>query len=294
MKWYRSKGENGIIDRPRGKKRILLKAWQSGRLRKLIMGNQPGQLRLDFALWTVDAVIALTEHRYGVTLSKRTTHRLLHEWGFTPKRSTRRAWQQDSQAVADWVATEYPRLSARAKREKALIFWGDETGVRNDERTILGWSPKGQRAIADINGARYSCNVISAIDNEGRLLFQVFKGGFRAASFIRFLKQLLKHARGRKVHFIVDRHPAHIAKLVKKWIEDRADVLELHFIPAYSPELNPDEYLNHDLKAQTVRRRLPASQVEMIALVRSHLRRRQRQPKIVSNFILAPAVRYAS
>jgi transposase len=108
MKRYRQRGADGIVDRRRGKKRILLTAKQSERLRRWIIGGHPGQLRLDFALWTVDAVIALAKDRFGVVMSKRTTHRLLHEWGFTPKRSTRRAWQQDSAAVAKWIAEEYP------------------------------------------------------------------------------------------------------------------------------------------------------------------------------------------
>lgn len=294
MKRHNRRGEEGLVDRKRGKKRILLTKRQSERLRALIIGRHPGQLRLDFALWTVDAVIALTADRFGVSMSKRTTHRLLHEWGFTPKRSTRRAWQQDSQAVEQWIAREYPALASRAKREKALIFWGDEAGVRNDERTIPGWAPKGERAIALVNGARYSCNVISAIDNEGRLCFQVFKGGFRASSFIVFMKQLLRHSRNRKVHLIVDRHPAHIAKVVQAWLAERREKIEVHFIPAYSPELNPDEYLNNDLKAQTVRRRSPDNHDAMVSMVRSHLRRRQRQPQVVANFFQAPLVRYAS
>lgn len=144
-----------------------------------------------------------------------------------------------------------------------------------------------------VNGRRYSCNVISAIDNQGGLAFHVFKGRFNADKFIFFLNQVIKYAKGRKVFLIVDGHPTHKAKKVKAWLGQRKEQIELFLLPPYSPELNPDEYLNHDLKANTVRRNPPFNEYHLFSLVRGHLRKRQKTPGTVSGFFDAPAVSYA-
>jgi transposase len=294
VKRYRKSGDQGLKDRQRGKPRTTLTAVQERRLRRKIIGNTPGQLRLDFALWTTAAVMVLIKTLFSKQVSKRTVHRLLFSWGFTPKKGTRRAWQQDTEAVARWVHHEYPAIAARAKRENGRIFWGDETGLRSDDGTTVGWSLKGEPAIAAVNGKRYWCNVISVIDNQGGLAFHVFKGGFRTPIFIAFMKQLILYAKGKKVFLILDRHPVHCSKAVRKWVSEREKQIELFYMPGYSPELNPDEYLNHDLKAQTVRKRPPRDANHLVSMVRGHLRSRQRQPRTVANFFKAPFVRYAA
>jgi transposase len=294
MQRYRENGPEGLVDRKRGRPRTALTSKQEVRLRKKIEGKTPGQLRLDFALWTTDAILELIHVLYRKRVSKSTVHRLLFSWGFTPKKGTRRAWQQDNVAVAKWTTEEYPAIARRAKRENGRIFWGDETGVRSDDGTTVGWSPKGEPAIMSANGRRWSCNVISAIDNEGGLAFQVFKGGFKVPVFIGFLKRLIEHGKGRKIFLILDQHPVHKSKAVQSWVEERDDEIEIFFMPGYSPELNPDEYLNHDLKSQTVRKRPPEDGAHLISMVRGHLRSRQRTPNIVRNFFRAPFIRYAA
>ena len=293
MQRHRSGGSLGLVDHRRGRPRVALTVREEAHLRRLIEGKTPGQLRMDFALWTTDAVLRLIMDRCHKTVSKRTVHRLLASWGFTPKKGTRRAWQQDAVAVARWVQTDYPEIAKRAKQEQARIFWGDETGLRSDEGTTVGWSTKGTPAIMAANGRRYSCNVISAIDNQGGLAFQVFRGGFRVPTFLGFLKRLINHGKGKKVFLILDQHPVHKAKAVARWVEEHYDQIELFFMPGYSPELNPDEYLNNDLKGQTIRKRPPRDDRHLVTMVRGHLRRRQRQPRIVANFFRAPFVRYA-
>jgi transposase len=129
MQRHRAGGSSGLVDHRRGRPRVALTVREEARLRRLIEGKTPGQLRMDFALWTTDAVLRLISDRCRKTVSKRTVHRLLGSWGFTPKKGTRRAWQQDAVAVARWVQTDYPEIAKRAKQEQARIFWGDETGL---------------------------------------------------------------------------------------------------------------------------------------------------------------------
>ena len=231
MQRYETGGSGGLVDRTRGRRREALTQKEELKLRGLIEGKTPGQLRMDFALWTTEAIMWLIGDRFGKTVSKRTVHRLLFAWGFTPKKGTRRAWQQDSVAVKHWVETEFPAINKRAKREKARIFWADETGLRSDEGTAVGWSEKGAPAIMTANGRRWFCNVISAIDNQSGLAFQVFRGGFKTGVFIGFLRRLIQHGKGRKVLLILDQHPVHKAKSVRTWVDSHRDQIEVFFLP---------------------------------------------------------------
>jgi hypothetical protein len=87
--------------------------------------------------------------------------------------------------------------------------------------------------------------MISVVSNTGMLRFRLFTGSFTGAVFIEFLRRLLRDCGGRKVHLIVDGHPVHGAKAVSAWVGHHAGRIELHFLPGYSPKLNPVELLNH-------------------------------------------------
>jgi transposase len=134
--------------------------------------------------------------------------------------------------------------------------------------------------------------MISAISNAGR--FRLFTGSFSSRVFIDFLGRLLRDCGGRKVHLIVDGHPVHRAKLVSTWVGRHADRIELHVLPGYSPELNPVELLNQDVKANAAGRRRARSATELANELRSYLRRRQRQPEVVARFFLHPHTGYAA
>jgi transposase len=81
----------------------------------------------------------------------------------------------------------------------------------------------------------------------GRLWFLCFRENSNAALFIEFLEGLLHDLR-KKVVLVIDRHPAHRAASVLRFLRERQDRLSVHFLPAYAPELNPDEHVWSALK----------------------------------------------
>ena len=95
---------------------------------------------------------------------------------------------------------------------------------------------------------RASMNMISTVTNQGKVRFMVYSGSMNAKRLLRFFAQLVKDAT-RKVFLILDNLRVHHARLVKAWLaaEENQRNIEVFFLPAYSPELNPDEYLNCDL-----------------------------------------------
>ncbi len=299
-KWvqaYRAGGEEALVSKRRGRapgsgSKLLPR--QEAQIALLLRDRRPEQLKLPFYLWTRDAVVELIERRFGVQVSRWTAGRYLKRWGFTPQKPLRRAREQNPVAVARWLREEYPQIRREAKREGALIFWGDEMGLRSDHTTGRSFSPKGQTPVIPGTGQRFSCNVISAITNQGALFFMAFRESFTVAVFLRFLRRLIRQQKGRKIYLIVDGHPVHRAKLVQAWMHKHAEEIRLIRLPSYSPELNPDEMLNQDVKSNAVGRQRPATLVDLMQSVRSYLRRRQRQPHIVRRYFHEKHVRYAA
>ena len=276
--------------RPRGGK---LLPWQSAQIAKTVVHRYPDQLKLPFYLWTREAVGQLIERRFGIRVSVWTVGRYLARWGFTPQKPMRQAFEKNPEAVRRWLEEEYPAIFKQAKQEKAEIYWGDEMGLRSDHAVGRSYGRRGQTPVIPGTGVRFGCNMISAITNKGQLNFMVFKGRFQADVFQEFLNRLVRQIE-RKVFIIVDRHPVHRSVKVKKWLNKNEKHIRLFFLPSYSPELNPDEVLNQDVKSNAVGRKRARSQNELIASVRSFLWGRQRRPNIVKKYFLEKHVRYAA
>ena len=294
VKAYKLQGKEALKakkkGRPAGGK---LLPWQAAHIAKTVIDHHPEQLTLPFYLWTREAVALLIKRRFGVRLSVWTVGRYLKRWGFTPQKPVRRALEQNPQEVRHWLEKDYPAIHHQARSEKAQIFWGDEMGLRSDHAVGRSYGLRGQTPVIVATGKRFGCNMISAITNQGRLNFMVFKGRFIAKVFLEFLFRLVRQSK-RKVFLIVDRHPVHRSKKVKQWLEERPDAIQLFFLPGYSPELNPDELLNQDVKSNTIRKNRPSQQDELVKNVRSYLRKRQRQSHIVANYFHGKHVRYAA
>lgn len=267
--------------------------WQAALIAKTVIDHHPEQLKLPFYLWTREAVAKLIQSKFGLRVSISTAGRYLKRWGFTPQKPVRRAVEQNPQEVHHWLEKEYPAIRQQAKSEKAQIFWGDEMGLRSDHAVGRSYGLRGHTPVIVATGKRFGCNMISAITNQGRLNFMVFKGRFIAKVFLEFLSRLVRQSK-RKVFLIVDRHPVHRSKKVKQWLEERPDSIQLFFLPGYSPELNPDELLNQDVKSNTIRKNRPSQQDELVKNVRSYLRKRQMQSHIVAKYFHGKQVRYAA
>lgn len=297
FKWckaYRQRGDKALKARKRGRPpRSRLAGHEAATAVKLIQDRCPDQLKLDFALWTREAVQTLLAKRFDQHVSVWTAGRYLAKWGFTPQKPLRRAYEQDPVAVQRWLEDEYPAIRRRAKRENAEIHWGDEMGMRSDHTTGTSFSRRGQTPVIPGTGKRFSCNLISTVTNRGTLRFMLFKKRFTAPVLIEFLGRLIRSV-DRKVFLIVDGHPVHKARKVERWLAKRRDRIEMCFLPGYAPQLNPDEYLNQDVKSNAVGRQRPTNQKQMMHQVRTYLWSTQRQPEVVRSYFHADEVAYAA
>jgi transposase len=288
---YREGGLEALRAKPIPGKPPKLDGNQLRRLYGLIAGSDPRQLSFEFALWTRDTIRELIRREFGVSLSTVSVGRLLQKLGMSPQRPLWRAWQADPEAVQRWQDQEFPAIRAQAKAEGATVYFADEAGIRSDYHAGTTWAPVGQTPVGKATGARHSVNMISAVTVTGTLRFAVFTGTCTAAVFIDFCKKLMADTDG-PVYLIVDGHPTHKAKATKEFVASTRGRLKLFTLPAYSPQLNPDEWVWKNVKHDRIGRASVTSAEDLKAKAIGALRRLQKLPALVRGFFADPNLRY--
>jgi transposase len=273
-------GAKALVDRIGGRKlgeERLLSAKQEAQVQRLITDKAPDQLKLGYALWTRGAVAELIEER----------------WGFTPQKPLKKAYEQSPAAVKAWLDTAYPVIAQRAKLEGADIHWSDESGLRSDDVRGRSFAPKGKTPTVSVPNKRHSLSIISSVTNKGEMRWKIFDGALNASIFTDFLKRLIKNAK-KKIFLIVDNLRVHHSKPVKAWLAAHEGKIEIFYLPSYSPELNPDEMANADIKQAITKLPAAKTKLQLVKATARHLRSVQKTPERVRKYFLHDPVRYAA
>ena len=266
---------------------------QRGQVRRWIIGKDPRQHGFDFGLWTRRIVQTLIQEKMGVELCLTSVGKLLASLDITPQKPLRRAYERNPAAVELWQRESYPKLRKRAKRLGALIFFLDEAGFQSAPPLGRTYGLKGHTPIVASSGQRQSINVISAVNASGAFWAATYTGKLNAESFVEFLRDFMKGQR-RKVMLVVDGHPAHKAKLVKEYIAGLSGRLELHFLPPYAPDLNPDEFVWNYMKGTGVSKRPLKKNESLRKRVEQDLNAIHNDKVLVASFFSAESVAYAN
>jgi len=288
---YRYGGIEALKAKKAPGRKPLLSGEQLMKLFDIVQNKTPEQYEFPFALWTSAIIRDVIKRVFGISLSEVSVWRTLHKLGLSPQRPLRRAWQQKKEDVQKYLDEEYPKLQARAKRCGATIYWGDEASIRSDYHSGTTWAEKGKTPIVKTTGARFRVNMVSAISAKGTLRFMVTEKGMTAPLFIEFLERLIK-GQNKPIYLIVDGHPVHKSKMVSRFVDSTNGMLELHFLPGYSPELNPDELVWNHIKRHTVGRKTITGPDQFKSMVRNALKSLSRLPKIVQGFFGTPELAY--
>ena len=288
---YREGGLEALKARPIPGRPPKLSGSQLARLYGLVVGNDPRQLRFAFALWTRALVRELIGREFGVALSEVSVGRLLRKLGLSPQRPLYRAYQQNPEAVARWKAEEYPTIREQAAKVGATIYFADEAGVRSDYHAGTTWAPVGRTPVVASTGDRFGVNLISAVTAKGALRFAAYEGSLNGPVFIDFCRRLLHDTQG-PVFLVLDGHPVHRSKAVKQFARSTGGRLRLCFLPGYSPELNPDEWVWKNIKHDRIGRAGVSGPEDLKAKALAALHRLQRLPHLVKSFFRDPNLRY--
>lgn len=297
--WLKAYKQTGALKkelkrgRPLGNGRTL-SLDQETHIKKMIIDKTPDQYKLSFALWTNSAIRQLIEQEFSIKMIERTICNYLHRWGFSPQRPIKRAYEQQPKAVQEWLDNKYPEIQRQCEKENGEIHWADETGISSIEHYPRGYAPIGKTPIITLShAARERVNMISSITNQGKVQFMIYDNSFNAEVFKIFLKQLIKSS-DRKVFLVLDNLRVHHAKIIKLWVQDKKEEIELFYLPSYSPELNPDEYLNCDLKAKFRNDSPTNKKGQMKIKMYKHMSSIQNQPERVVSYFKHRKIAYAA
>jgi transposase len=290
---YREQGAEGLRARQLAGRPLKLNGKQVRWLYQVVTLKNPLQFKFPFALWTRGMIQELVWERFQIKLNVVSIGRLLARLGLSCQKPLYRAYQQNPSRVEQWLKTEYPAIRAAARAAGAIIYFGDEAGVRSDFHAGTTWAKRGQTPVVEATGARFGLNMISAVSAQGHFRFMVAAGRVNAAVLCEFLDRLMRGAR-KPVFLILDGHPMHKAKLVQACVACYQGRLKLFFLPPYSPEINPDELVWNDVKNQKVGRSIVKSLPELRSLVTAHLEWIQKTPALVKSFFQHPKTSYAA
>ena len=275
--------------RKQGEKRHLTPK-QEKEIFFILVDENPDQLKLKGCLWTRDNVRELIQRKYGIVMPIRTIGEYLKRWGLTVQRPAKREMEQKPEQVKAWLNEQYPAIHQEAKAEKAVIFWGDETAVQNTANYARGYSPKGKTPILKVKAKKMHINMISAINNQGKLHFLLYSDAINSDRLISFMDAIIKSSEGRKVYLILDNLRVHHSKAVSAWVDERKEKIRLFYLPPYSPEYNPDEYLNNDLKRNLGTQAMAKSVEELETNTQEFMSKLSNNPDHVQSYFDHPAL----
>ncbi len=250
---------------------------QEQAIRKIICDKRPEQLK-----------------ECGIKLSVRGVGNYLSRWGFTPQKPIKKAYEQRPEAVQAWLDEQYPEIEKRAKAEGGEIHWGDETALVNTDVRGRCYAPAGKTPVTfTAGGTRQKLSMIATVTNQGKTRWMIIDEAFNSDKLIEFLEALIKDA-GKKVFLILDNLRVHHSKPVKAWAAERQDRIELFYLPSYSPELNPEERLNADLK-HAIGTKVPVRTKAKLKLAATeHMIKLEQSPERVKSYFQDPRVKYAA
>ena len=298
---YKAHGVASITPAIRGRKadtQRILNLEQENQIKRLICEKRPEQLKMEFALWNRAAVKQLIAQELAIELGVRTVGDYLVRWGFTAQRPIKRAYEQRPAAVRVWLDEQYPEIVKNAKTQGAEMHWADETAVMNNDVRGRSYAPRGKTPVTyTVGGTRHKMSMIASVNNLGKAHWMMIEGVFNADRFIEFLQRLVHDAGNKgtkKLFLIVDNLRVHHSKIVKAWVTQNITKIELFYLPSYSPELNPEELLNADLK-QAIRVKAPARTKDKLKQVATeHMNLITQNPDRVKAYFGGKFVKYAA
>jgi transposase len=296
IKEYNNKKEKSFEYKKRGVKsgtRCKMSAVEIEELVSEILSKTPDELGMNYTLWNSRVVHEYIESKYSVKYHRRSIRKLMCRLGFSAQKPIKLAYQRNQKAIEEWLVDIYPKIKIRAMTEGARIYWGDEMGIQSTDNRGRTYGLIGNKPTIRKTGSRFKCNILAAISPQGFMNWMVFEDSFTSTKFIAFLGRLMRQTQ-QKIFLIVDNHSVHRSKRVKVYAKKHKDRLELFYLPPYCPDMNPQELVNQDVKANSNNFRSLKRIEDLMINVRYYLTKIQFNKFKVMKFFTKKEVAYAA
>jgi len=288
---YRQGGWHALIEKNRqGRPRKISSDDMKWLYDAITMGN-PLNYKLAFCLWSLNTIRALLQQERGVLLSKSAICRLMNHLGLTPQRPLYKSYKQNPDKINTYINTTYPEAVAQAQKYHASIYFLDEAAFRSDAHRGTTWGKCGETPVVKDSGGRFGFKLISAVSARGDMHFDVIEERMNSEKFISFLQKLRQDA-GCPIFVIADNARYHHSKKVQAFLKTQPGEIMMAFLPAYSPELNPDEQVWNHAKAEVGKHPIK-SKLDMETLILAAMRSIQQKIELVKSFFRLPDTLYA-
>jgi transposase len=272
-------GQQGLLRKPVSGRPRKLEALDGKCLQALVLAPA-SRYGYETDFWTTRRLIQVIAAEFGVTISKQTVLRRLHEAGLTYQKPEREYFELSQEERQEWLRREVPRIRAAVRKYRAILYFQDEANVSLTALLAKTWAPCGQTPKQRVTGKRGSVAALSAISRRGQLLFRLLQKRIASAEVIDFLSQMLKHHRRRHLVVVMDQAPPHVSKATTTFIEQQRRLHVFH-LPKYSPDWNPDEKVWNHLKHQELKGHQARTTSELSILAHQKLTAMSKDPELL-------------
>lgn len=294
-RWLRRFEERGdalfTASERRGHAQASMTPQQVAWLVQTVSERDPRAFGAPSPVWTIELMRAAVAQEFSTDVAPSTLHRHARRGGLRPRSPRKQATERDDAEVDRWMKEVWPTVRADAANGSVVAFL-DEAQVRADSPLGTSWSKKGVRPVVRATGKRPRINIVSAITWDGRLVFQTYNGSFDGARFIGFLGAMVAWAKCRPLTIVLDGLRVHFAKEVRAAVEANGWKVRMVQLPAYAPDLNPDEHVWSYLKGYRMRRNPMEPDERIEDVVRAEMADIALHPELVRSFFQHPAVHY--
>jgi transposase len=273
---YRDGGFGGLTARPIPGRPRKLHLIQEKIVLRWLRGS-PIEHGFTTELWTAARLAQLIEEEFGVRFNPRALSAWLRDRGFTPQKPERVPRERDPGAIAAWLASDWPRIKRKAKRQGAHIALIDESGLMMAPLLRRTWAPRGRTpSLAQAGGHRKKVSVAAALwlsprrDHLGLYFHTLADGYFDNWYVTAFLEAMMRDLPGRFV-VVWDGGTMHKGEPIRELEAHFADRLSLERLPPFAPVLNPVEALWSWLKYSRLNNFAPRDPTELDSRVIAEL-----------------------
>ena len=230
-----------IVKQPGAQKKLTDK--QETELLSVISTQTPEEAGLGvFANWTAALACAFVKQKFGISYSSRGMLNLFDRLGLSYTRPTYTLDKADPKKQEQFRKT-FETLKKMLEGDITTILFEDESMIRDYQAIMKTWFPKGKQRIIPTYGKHEGVKLVGFLDYETGHVYVEEHKKYDAEVFLQFLKNVLSQYPNGKTVIILDNARIHHAKLLKEFLEENKDCLELVYLPPYSPNLNKIEEL---------------------------------------------------